>query len=73
MRNVRLLHEAAWALATSLLEVMGTALEGQARADLFGLVYATVRAGLTEYDDKRERMEERLHPGRHSTREPENA
>lgn len=62
MKRERLIHDAAWSIATTLMEAIGQVLEEEKEKDVFGVLYTTVRAGIEEYETRRERLEERIHP-----------
>jgi hypothetical protein len=66
MPNNRLIHDAAWSIATSLLELMSP-LSAEERKERFDALYTTVKDGIERYENAVERMEKQLRPTRTKT------
>jgi hypothetical protein len=62
MRHERLIDDAAWLIATSLVETMSPRLRVDERQEALVVFYTTIRAGIDAYQDLLERMQNRLGP-----------
>ena len=60
----RLIHDAAWAIATALDQAISPALPEDERESAFGVFYTAARAGIEAYEVQLERMQQRLHPSK---------
>lgn len=60
----RLIHDAAWATARSLMDCLENCLREEEKRDAFAELYRRVRAGLEAYELMMRRQERRLSPGR---------
>jgi hypothetical protein len=60
--NTRLQHDAAFAMAHALLEIVQNCLRPEERRDAFEWFYETCKAGIESYDVMRDRMQHRLRP-----------
>lgn len=58
-----MIHDAAWAIATALVEAMTPALGEGEHQEAFAVFYETARAGIEAYEVQLERMQQRLRPG----------
>jgi hypothetical protein len=60
----RLIHDAAWAAARHLTEVVAPCLRGEEQADAFHELYRIVKAALEAYEIQASREAHRLKPSR---------
>jgi hypothetical protein len=64
MPNDRLIHDAAWSIALSLVKTMSGRFRDEGRKEAFTAFYAAIRAGIEDYENQVERMMKRLGPTR---------
>jgi hypothetical protein len=64
MANSRLQHDAAFALATTLLEMTQNCIRAEEFHDAFEAFYEASLAAIQAYDIQVNRMEARLHPSK---------
>jgi len=64
MADDRLIHDAAWATTTSIVECLGQRLSEDEQQQMFGEVYQQVRAGIEAFCIQQTRMRRRLGPSR---------
>jgi hypothetical protein len=62
--NPDLIHDAAMAVACSILECIAPCLREEEQRDAFEEIYARVRAGIEAYEQMTERPRRRLRPSR---------
>jgi hypothetical protein len=62
MQDDRLIHDAAWATATKLLESFGPRIPEKERNAAFGELYTAIKAGIEAYALFSEREHRRLRP-----------
>jgi hypothetical protein len=60
--NTRLQHDAAFAMATALLEIVENCIREDERRDAFAEFYRVVHAGIEAFCVQDERMRQRLKP-----------
>jgi len=62
--NQRLCHDAAFAMATAILEVVENCIRPEERRDALNEFYRVCMAGIEAYQIQAERMRQRLHPSK---------
>jgi hypothetical protein len=60
MGNQRLVHDAAWVTALSIMEMMENVLRPEERKDAFQEIYLRVKAGMEALEQQAEREAARL-------------
>jgi hypothetical protein len=60
--NTRLQHDAAFAMARALLEIVQNCIRPEDHRDAFDEFYRVCKAGLEAYSVQQTRMEQRLRP-----------
>jgi hypothetical protein len=62
--NARLCHDAAFAMATALLEIVQNCIRPEEHKDAFNEFYRVALSGIEAYCIQAERMQQRLYPSR---------
>jgi hypothetical protein len=62
--NQRLCHDAAFAMAKTLLDIVGPCIREEEQRDAFDEFYRVCLAGIEAYETHVARMESRLHPSK---------
>jgi hypothetical protein len=62
--NPRLQHDAAFAMATALLDIVRDCIREDEHNDAFACFYETCKAGIEAFCIQQDRLFERLHPGK---------
>lgn len=58
-----LTHDAAWAMARDIVEVFAGCLREEERHEAFVEVLTRAKAGLEQFQERKNRMQQRLRPG----------